>query len=326
MVKKTVIAKKTGISIVIPAYNEEADLRNLYSALRAVLIRLGLPYEIIFIDDGSTDHSLAVMKALRKKDHRVKIFVMRRNFGKARALNIGFIHSTMPLALTMDADLQDDPEEIPNLLAKLDEGYDMVSGWKKKRHDPLAKTLPSRLFNCVTRIFTGVKLHDFNCGLKLYRAEVVKSIDLYGEMHRFIPVIAFWRGFSVAELAVNHHPRRHGQSKYGVERLLRGLFDFITVLFITKYTTKPMHFFGLFGVLFLAGGSGVSLYLTLLWALTKAGHIVAKPLSQRPLLLLGVLLIMVGIQFLFTGLLGEMMILLNRDKKNDINAVKESLA
>lgn len=286
------------ISFVIPTYNEEESLQKLYE-----LIVANVPAEhtceIVFVDDGSSDGSLSVMKGLHEQDPRVKVVQFRRNFGKAAALMAGFAQAEGEIVFTMDADLQDDPEEIPHFLAKLDEGYDLVSGWKFPRLDPITKTAPSKLANFTIRAGTGIKLHDFNCGYKAMRKEVAKEVKLYGELHRYVPVLAYARGFSVTEIKVRHHPRQFGHSKYGFKRLARGLYDFITVIFLLQYTRRPMHFFGGLGLASLAVGVLIDLYLLAVW-------LMGQSIGTRPLLTLGTLLIVVGAQFFSLGLLAEM--------------------
>jgi glycosyltransferase involved in cell wall biosynthesis len=289
------------VSIVIPCYNEEGSVKTLADKLVEVLARTGKPFEILFVDDGSNDGTLAALESLNESDTRIKFLSFRRNFGKAAGLSAGFAEARGDVVFTMDADLQDDPEEIPAFLAKLDEGFDLVSGWKKKRNDPVGKTLPSKLFNKVTAKLTGVPLHDFNCGFKVYRKEVLSEIDLYGEMHRYIPVLAHNKGFSVAELPVKHHPRTTGKSKYGLERYLRGATDLLTILFLTRYTKSPAHFFGGSGLLTSGAGFFICLYLSALWFMG------ARPIGNRPLLFLGILLIITGVQLFSIGLIGEML-------------------
>jgi len=286
------------ISFVIPTYNEEQSLEKLYRLIEKH-VPAGHTFEIIFVDDGSTDGSLGVLKQLHAQDPRIKVVRFRRNFGKAAALMAGFDHAEGEVVFTMDADLQDDPEEIPRFLAELDKGYDLVSGWKYPRLDPITKTAPSKLANFAIRAGTGIKLHDFNCGYKAMRKEVAKEIKLYGELHRYVPVLAHWRGFNVTEIKVRHHPREFGSSKYGFKRLSRGLFDFITVIFLVQYTRRPLHFFGWMGLIALFLGLVIDGYLSVLWFMgITIGH--------RPLLTLGTLLITVGAQFFSLGLLAEM--------------------
>lgn len=288
------------VSVVIPLFNEEESLEPLYEELKKVFAEnKQYSFEIIFVDDGSTDKSLEKIKKIEKQDARVKHVSFRKNYGKSAALQMGFSKAEGDAIITMDADLQDDPKEIPNLLLKLAEGYDLVSGWKKKRYDPFIKKITSRFFNYVTRLFSGVKIHDFNCGLKAYRREVVENISLYGELHRYIPVLASWQGFKVGEIVVQHHPRKFGKTKFGVSRFYKGFLDLLTVMLITRFIKRPLHLFGLIGLIFMIIGFVINAFLTYLWFL---GH----PLSSRPLLFLGMLLIIVGVQFLAIGLLGEM--------------------
>ena len=291
------------VSVVLPVFNEAQTLKQLYQQLQIALKALSVDYELIFIDDGSTDGSFEVLQALyweQVDDTEIKLLRFRRNRGKAAALAAGFAHVTGDAVVTMDTDLQDDPTEIPQLLAKLSEGYDLVSGWKFPRLDPLSKRLFSRIFNKVTGLLTGVDLHDINCGFKAYRAEVVKGMHLYGELHRYTPILAHQNGYRVTEVKVKHHPRRFGRSKYGWERIPRGFFDLLTVLFLTKYFQRPMHFFGVWG-LFLTGiGFFINLYLAILWFIEGG-------IGFRPLLMFGILLMVLGGQFFSIGLLGEML-------------------
>jgi glycosyltransferase involved in cell wall biosynthesis len=254
---------------------------------------------VIFVDDGSTDGTVSALTRLHNSEHNVRVVRLRRNFGKAAALVAGFDQARGETVVTIDGDLQDDPAEIPRLLAKLDEGFDLVTGWKTHRRDPISRRLLSRIFNRVTSAFSGVRLHDMNCGLKAYRREVVHGLRLYGELHRFIPVLAHYRGFRIAELPVHHRPREHGRSRYGVERYLRGFLDLLTVSFIGRYRHRPLHLFGGLGLLLGAIGSAILVYLTVVKAL---GHAI----GQRPLLMLGVLLVVIGMQFFSLGLISEM--------------------
>jgi glycosyltransferase involved in cell wall biosynthesis len=293
-------AAEPQLSVLVPVYNEEGTVGELAARLVAVLDGVGRSFEVVFVDDGSSDATARRVREAHAADPRVKLVRLRRNFGKAAALCAGLDHSRGALVVTMDGDLQDDPEEIPRFLARLEEqDLDLVSGWKRRRMDPVSKRLPSRLFNWVTRHLASVDLHDFNCGFKLYRREVLEQIAIYGELHRYIPVLASRRGFAVGEIEVRHHPRRHGRSKYGWDRFYKGLLDLITVLFITRYTRRPLHLFGAVGLVFLTAGLAINLYLFLLW-------LGGEYLSNRPLLLLGVLLMVLGIQVLTTGLIGEM--------------------
>ena len=287
------------ISIVIPLYNEEQSLRELYDKIRHGLNRIGR-YEIIFVDDGSTDGSMRVLHDLRNRDRRVKIIRFRRNYGKSAAVSVGFAKAEGEIIITMDADLQDDPNEIPNLINEIKKGYDLVSGWKKKRFDPLSKTIPSRFFNFITSIITGIKIHDFNCGLKAYRKEVAKEVEIYGELHRYIPVLAHWLGYKIGEIPVQHHGRKYGKTKFGIGRFWKGFLDLLTVIFTTRYMQRPLHLFGFWGLAFFLIGFVVDLYLVYL----KFSEGMA--LSNRPLFVGGVLLIIVGIQFISIGLIGEL--------------------
>jgi glycosyltransferase involved in cell wall biosynthesis len=287
------------ISVVVPVHDEEQSVEPLYEELRASLDPLGRPWEAVFVDDGSTDGSLGALTRLHASAPNVKVVRLRRNFGKAAALAAGFRHADGDVVVTIDADLQDDPAEIPRLLAKLDEGFDLVSGWKVQRRDPLSRRIPSRIFNAVVGRVSGLRLHDLNCGLKAYRAEVVRNLRVYGELHRFLPVLAHDRGYRVAELAVNHRPRGHGKSRYGVERSLRGFLDFLTVWFMGRYRHRPLHLFGGLGVAMGAIGTILLAYLTVL-------KLSGEPIGHRPLLTLGVLLVVVGLQFFSLGLLSEL--------------------
>jgi glycosyltransferase involved in cell wall biosynthesis len=288
------------ISIVIPLHNEERSVALLYDELDAALQPLAEEWEAVFVDDGSTDGSFAALTRLHAGHDNVRGIRLRRNFGKATALATGFDNARGEIVVTIDGDLQDDPAEIPHLLAKLEEGYDLVSGWKTHRRDPLRRRIPSRIFNWVTGRVSGLRLHDMNCGLKAYRAEVVHGMRLYGELHRFIPVLAHYRGFRATELPVNHRPREHGRSRYGVERYVRGFLDLLTVSFMGRYRHRPLHLFGGLGLVLGAIGVVVLSYLTVLKAL---GHAI----GDRPLLTLGVLLVVVGLQFFSLGLISEML-------------------
>jgi glycosyltransferase involved in cell wall biosynthesis len=292
--------KRTEVSVIIPLFNEELSLRELYDKLRRSLNFVGGRYEIIFVDDGSTDGSARVLRDLRGRDGRVRIIRFRRNYGKSAALSVGFQHAKGEYVVTMDADLQDDPEEIPRLVNEIRKGHDLVSGWKKKRHDPITKTIPSRFFNFVTSVLTGIPIHDFNCGLKAYRREVTKEVKVYGELHRYIPVLAHWQGFSVGEIVVQHHARKYGKTKFGVGRFWKGFLDLLTVLFTTRYFRRPLHLFGMWGLAFFAAGVLIDAWLVVEWFMGLTS------LSNRPLFIVGVLFIIVGIQFVSIGLLGEM--------------------
>lgn len=291
------------ISIVVPVYEEEASLQALATQIRAACADAGFTFEVWLIDDGSRDGSWSVIEGLHDADERFVGLRFQRNFGKSAALAAGFEQATGRYVITMDADLQDDPAEIPHLIAKLEEGNDLVSGWKKRRQDPLGKTIPSRFFNFVTRVVSGIPLHDFNCGLKAYRREVVKAVRVYGEMHRYIPLLAKWEGYErIAEIPVHHRPREHGRTKFGLERYIRGFLDLISVTFLTRFAARPMHFFGTLGTLAFLGGFVISLWLSL----DKLVN--GNPIGDRPLLLLGVLLIMVGVQLFCTGFIADLLL------------------
>ena len=287
------------ISVVVPVHEEERTVALLFEELQAALDPLGEPWEAVFVDDGSTDGSFAALTRLHNAHDNVRVVRLRRNFGKAAALAAGFANVQGDVVVTIDADLQDDPAEIPRLLAKLDEGFDLVSGWKAHRRDPLTRRALSRIFNWVTGRVSGLRLHDLNCGLKAYRVDVVQGLRLYGELHRFIPVLAHYRGHRIAELSVNHRPREHGRSRYGVERYLRGFLDLLTVSFIGRYRYRPLHLFGGLGLMLGTIGFGVLAYLTVL---KIGGHAIGR----RPLLILGVLLMVVGLQLFSLGLISEL--------------------
>jgi glycosyltransferase involved in cell wall biosynthesis len=287
------------ISVVVPIHNEERTVELLYGELAAALDGMGAEWEAVLVDDGSTDGSFAALTRLHAAHPNVRVVRLRRNFGKAAALTSGFTQAHGEVIVTIDGDLQDDPAEIPRLLAKLDEGFDVVSGWKAKRQDPWRRRAPSKVFNWVVGRVSGVRLHDMNCGFKAYRAEVARGLRLHGELHRFVPVLAHQRGYRVAELPVNHRPREHGRSRYGIERYLRGFFDLLTVSFVGRYRHRPLHLFGGLGLAMGLLGFAILVYLTVVKAL---GHAI----GQRPLLTLGVLLVVVGMQFLSLGLISEL--------------------
>jgi dolichol-phosphate mannosyltransferase len=298
------------ISVVVPVHDEEDSVEPLLDELRAALDPLGTEWEVLFVDDGSTDETFGALTRLHDREPGIRIVRLRRNFGKAAALAAGFAEAAGDVVVTIDGDLQDDPAEIPRLLAKLDEGFDLVSGWKTRRRDPLRRRIVSRIFNSVTGRISGLRLHDLNCGLKAYRVEVLRGLRLYGELHRFIPVLAHYRGFRVAEVSVNHRPRGHGRSRYGMERYLRGFFDLLTVTFMGRYRYRPLHLFGGLGLLL--GGIGFVLlaYLTVL-------KLMGRAIGQRPLLTLGVLLLVVGIQLFSLGLIGELVTSLHEERTGD---------
>jgi dolichol-phosphate mannosyltransferase len=289
------------ISVVVPVHNEERSVALLLDEVRSALEPLDREWEVVFVDDGSTDGSFGALTRLHSANENVHVVRLRRNFGKAAALAAGFEEASGDVIVTIDGDLQDDPSEIPRLLAKLDEGFDLVSGWKSRRRDPWSRRVLSRIFNAATSRLSGLKLHDMNCGLKAYRAEVVRGLSLYGELHRFVPVLAHHRGFRIAELPVNHRPREHGRSRYGLERYLRGFFDLMTVSFIGRYRYRPLHLFGGLGLALGTVGFAILVYLTAV----KLG---GEAIGHRPLLTLGVLLVVVGLQFFSLGLISELVL------------------
>lgn len=288
------------ISIVIPLYNEEESLPELEKAIEESL-KGKFSYEVIFVDDGSSDTSWEVVKQLTSKGSHIKGISFRNNYGKSPALQAGFEAAVGEFVVTMDADLQDDPNEVPEMVQMLKDGYDLVSGWKKERYDPISKTIPSKFFNFVARVSAGIKLHDFNCGLKAYKSDLVKNIYLYGELHRYVPMLAKKAGFTrITEKVVKHHPRKYGNTKFGLSRFINGFLDLITILFVQKYLQKPMHFFGTIGVLLLGAGGVINIYLAYMKLVLGQG------IGGRPLLFLGILLMVLGVQFFSTGLLGEL--------------------
>ena len=307
-------------TIVIPFYNEADSLPELSqrvsaSANACIVSGQIAEWELWFVDDGSTDGSRAAAERLVAADSHMNLVVFRNNRGKAAALQAGFSRATGDVIITMDADLQDDPDEIPRFLEQLELGFDVVSGWKKQRHDPAEKRIPSRLFNAVTAAGSGVKLHDFNCGFKAYRSEVVRSFSLYGELHRYIPVLAARSGFRITEIVVEHHKRTHGKSKYGFERYLRGMFDSMTTLFLLKYYDRPMYFFGRIGLVSFLIGFVFCAILTVEWLMGQA-------IGNRPLLLLGIMLILLGMQFFATGYLANMVVESNARRNYSEDHVK----
>jgi glycosyltransferase involved in cell wall biosynthesis len=311
--------REIDVSIVIPLFNEIENIRALHEKLDLSLGSQERNSEIIFIDDGSTDGTYEILEEISQADPRVWVIRLRRNFGQAAAFSAGFDFAHGDIIITMDGDLQNDPADIPQLLIQIDQGYDIVSGWRINRQDRfLTRRLPSMAANALISRVTGVKLHDYGCSLKAYRAEVVKNIRLYGELHRFIPAIASWMGIRIAEIPVNHYPRRHGRSKYGLSRTLRVALDLITVKFMLNYATRPLQVFGLAGMLSLVAGLGISGYLTILRLFF------GESLSDRPILLLGVLLIVLGVQLIVMGLLGELIVRTYHESQDKpIYAVRE---
>jgi len=297
------------ISIVIPLLNEEESLRELFSNIRETMQRIKRPYEIIFVDDGSTDNSFKVIKILHNEHPNIiKAVRFRRNFGKSAALSAGFKEAKGGLIITMDADLQDDPEEIPLLIEALGNSYDLISGWKKKRHDSIVFTFPSRIANALTSMLTGLHIHDLNCGLKIYRNEVIKELKIYGDLYRYIPILVHQAGFRVGEKTVQHHPRKYGHSKYTIGKFYRGFLDLLTILFTAKYIRRPLHLFGVWGLISFIIGIAIDGYLSIQWLMDLTS------LSNRPLFMVGFLFIIIGVQFVSLGLLGEM---ISRHERNE---------
>ncbi|SUZ80170.1 uncharacterized protein METZ01_LOCUS33024 [marine metagenome] len=315
--------KNIDLSIVIPVYNEEESLELLYNSIINNLKNTNLNFEIIFIDDGSSDNSWNVIKTISKKKTNLSSIKFRKNYGKSDALDAGFKASNGTYVLTMDADLQDDPNEIYPLFKMINQdNYDLVSGWKKKRNDPLSKTIPSKFFNLVTRIFSGIKLNDFNCGIKIYKKELVNSINLYGEMHRYIPLIANWNGYDkIGEKVVNHNKRKFGKTKFGMERYIRGFLDLISVSFVYKFRKRPMHFFGSLGVIsFLIGL--ISVGWIIYEKLSKISNNIPldqiRPVTDQPFFYIALVTIIVGVQLFLVGFISELIISINSDKNGYI--------
>ncbi len=313
---------KRKISVLIPAYNEAESIRELYSQVMKGIStcfekRQASVYEIWFVNDGSTDKTGDVIRdIISERDGNVHLIDFRKNFGKSPALDAGFHHVSGEIVFTMDADLQDDPKEFSRFIEKLDEGYDLVVGWKKNRLDSAEKRLPSKLFNKVTSNLSGINLHDHDCGFKCFRREVVDSLDLYGELHRYIPVLAHRNGFRITEITVEHHKREYGASKYGIERYMRGALDSLTTNFLLKYSDRPMYLFGRLGVWSSFIGIVICVWLTIQWVLGTS-------LSNRPLLILGVLLIIVGIQFISIGFIGNLMVDITKSERYSESHIKE---
>jgi glycosyltransferase involved in cell wall biosynthesis len=289
------------ISVVVPVLNEEGSVEKLSGQIVDVMERSGRSFEILFVDDGSSDRTLEILKAAHSRDGRVKVLSFRKNFGQTAALAAGFDYALGEIVVTIDGDLQNDPEDIPRLVDKVEEGYDLVSGWRRKRRDPFfSRRLPSLIANWLISQITGVKLHDYGCTLKAFRHDVVKNVSLYGEMHRFIPAIASGMGVSVAEIPVNHYPRLTGKSKYGIFRTVKVVLDLITVKFLLSYSTRPIHIFGLFGIASGAAGGVMLAYLSFIRLIL---HV---PIGNRPMLLFAVMLVFIGVQFITMGLLAEL--------------------
>ncbi len=296
------------ISVIVPLFNEEESLNELCSWIDKVMIENNFSYEVLLIDDGSNDNSWEVIEELNKKYDSVKGVKFRRNYGKSAALNVGFEFAAGDVVITMDADLQDSPDEIPELYKMIKEQkFDLVSGWKKKRYDPLMKTIPSKFFNWTTRIVSGIKLHDFNCGLKAYRNEVVKSIEVYGEMHRYIPVIAKWAGFvKIGEKIVSHRERKYGVSKFGMDRFIKGYLDLISISFVSKFGKRPMHFFGLIGTFMFIAGFVASGWLGYLKLKAVYSGLRAPLITDNPYFFIAIACMIIGVQLFLTGFLAEL--------------------
>lgn len=305
------------ISVVIPLLNEEESLTELTSWISRVMDSHGFSYEVIMVDDGSTDNSWQLIESLHQKHAEIKGIRFNRNFGKSAALNTGFKAARGQVVITMDADLQDSPDEIPELYRLIaNEGYDMVSGWKKKRHDPAGKTLPSKLFNAVTRGISGIPLHDFNCGLKAYRGEMVHHIQVYGEMHRYIPVIAKWNGYTrIGEKVVEHYPRKYGRTKFGMKRFMTGFLDLLSVTFVSKFRQKPMHLFGTLGTLSFLAGLIITLWVIGVKVYNIYHNLPARDVTEQPLFFLALVALIVGVQLFLTGFLAEMMAMRSQSNK-----------
>jgi len=301
------------ISVIVPVLNEEGSLKKFYMETSNSLSEYST-WEIIFIDDGSDDDSYKIIRELVEIDSRVIVIRFYKNFGKADALSEGFNKAKGDIIITIDADLQDDPAEIPQLIAKIQEGWDLVSGWKKDRKDPASKRISSIIFNYITRLFTGISIHDFNCGLKAYRRRVVKAVDIYGGLHRYIPALASQQGFSITEIAVNHRLRQFGETKYGGNRFFHGFFDLFTMLFISKFLNRPLHFFGFIGLILIISGIVINVYLTIGW-------FQGIWIGNRPIFFLGILFLIIGGQFFSIGLLGELLIKTSGKSEKKIHSV-----
>ncbi len=312
------------ISVVVPLYNEDESLRELEAWIRSVMETNAYTYEIILVDDGSKDRSWKIVEELSKDNPYVKGIRFRRNYGKSAALHMGFLHCAGDVVITMDADMQDSPDEIPGLYKMITEdGFDLVSGWKKKRHDPLSKTIPTKLFNGMTRLLSGIKLNDFNCGLKAYKSDVVKTIEVYGEMHRYIPVIAKWNGFSkIGEKVVQHRPRKYGVTKFGLERFVYGFLDLLSITFVSKFSKRPMHFFGTLGTLFFMAGFGITAFLIYMKLHNIAQGIVARDVVNNTWFYLALTFVVIGVQLFMAGFLGEMATM-NSSNKSDYSVAEK---
>jgi glycosyltransferase involved in cell wall biosynthesis len=307
-------------SIVIPVYNEEANIYPLYKELKPVMEKIGKPYEILFVDDGSRDRTYRFLRNLHEKDRTVRIVKLRKNYGQTAAMSAGFDNARGEVIITMDGDLQNSPKDIPRLIARINSGYDVVSGWRFNRKDPgLSKKIPSKMSNKLARYITGLPLHDFGCTLKAYRKEALEDVELYGEMHRYIPALVAWQGYSVTELKVEHRARTRGQTKYGASRLLRGFLDLMNIRFWSKYSTRPLHFFGWMGAISFIIGFLIGLYKLVL------RFTINDPLEAGPMLIFAVMMVILGVQFIMFGFLGEIMIRTYYQGKKKIYNVKERI-
>ncbi len=317
--------KALDISVIVPAYNEEESIPELNEWISRVMKTHDFSYEILLVDDGSTDGTWAKTMELAANHPNLKGLKFNRNHGKSAALNTGFLHATGNVVITMDADLQDSPDEIPDLYKMImEDDYDIVSGWKKKRHDPIGKTIPSKFFNYVTSKLSGIKLHDFNCGLKAYKNVVVKNINVYGEMHRYIPVICKWHGFgNIGEKVVQHQARKYGETKFGFERFITGFLDLISVTFVSKFRKKPMHFFGTLGSLSFFAGFFITFYIIIqkVWSIYQSQPF--RDIVDQPLFYLALVAIIIGVQLFLAGFLAEMYAMAN--EKNSQNLLIDKI-
>jgi len=322
------MSQAPNLSIVIPLYNEEESIGELCVWVDDVLNKAKLSYEIIIVDDGSSDNSWACIQSIIAENKHAKGIRFNRNYGKSAGLNAGFKHTSGDVVVTMDADLQDSPEELPELYRMIvEDGFDLVSGWKKKRHDPISKTIPSKFFNFITRLFSGIKLHDFNCGLKAYKMEVVKNIDVYGEMHRYIPFIAKWHGFDkIGEKIVEHRARKYGTTKFGLERFVFGFLDLLSITFVSRFKKRPMHFFGTFGTVSFFLGIGITTWVIGLKIYNSYHQLPARDVVDQPLFFLALVALIVGVQLFLAGFLAEMMIQTGVKKEEYLVSEKEKLS
>jgi glycosyltransferase involved in cell wall biosynthesis len=318
-------ATKYDISVIIPLYNEDESLPELSDWIARVMQGNNFTYEVLMIDDGSTDRSWQVVNEINQKNSCFKGIRFRRNYGKSAALNVGFHEAKGRVIITMDADMQDSPDEIPGLYKMIsEEGFDLVSGWKKKRYDPITKTIPTKLFNWVTQQMSGLKLHDFNCGLKAYHFEVVKNIEVYNEMHRYIPVIAKWAGFrKIGEKVVQHRARKYGTTKFGLERFVNGFLDLLTIFFVSKFGKKPMHFFGVLGTISFVSGFLVTCYLVIEKLYNVANQVEHRGITEQPLFYIALTVAIIGVQLFLAGFIGEM-ISRNASERN-IYGIKQKI-